>query len=117
MAGYFGFHQTAMAGEAGVMQVLVEVLKLLILFGLVGGLAIFWSGVCSQDFAGKPLYIALAFALPCLLLTSLGVSRYIFSGNEIDRFFVGYLLLIVTAPFMATVSREVVKNGTHNKVL
>ena len=101
-SGYTNYHNLVMtANLPSDVSVVAEITKTLFFFILTVSLPIAWSKICESYFLREPTWLALMFALPCLLITALGLSRYILSNLPLDRFFFGYVLLIAAAPGLA----------------
>ena len=104
--GYFGFYKISGNVNIDFWDSLWEALKLLIIFAVIEGIFLFWTNLCELSFHREKEYLAFAFGIPSLLITSLGIERYIISGIELDRFFVGYLLLVLSAPVLAAATKD-----------
>ncbi len=105
VAGCMNYHVAVTEGELETIEIMPEILKSLLFFSVVSSLPVAWSWLCRVQILHGPGFLGVMFALPCLLVTSLGIERYILKGRSLDYYSAGYFAFILIAPALAALTK------------
>ena len=86
--------------------VLLETLKILIIYFVTIFIFLFWVTICKTDFQKDIMFLATAFGFPSLLFISYGIFRYMLCSNPLDKYFICFILLVVSSPAMASITKD-----------
>lgn len=104
---FWVFYQISEKGALTFWLVVWEIVKILIILAVFEGIFAFWILMAKTQFHRLSRFLAFSYGFPSVGITGLGVYRYIMRGVELDRFFIGFLLLIAATPILAAITKSI----------